>query len=72
VDSRSNRLTADQVRLQLDGLAQGEQYSPEPWRDLLQLLRDTLPDLIEENTRLRRALHLSELSRGVPSMRGRD
>jgi hypothetical protein len=63
-------LTADQIRLKLRKAdsANFDVFS----MHIIDLLNDVLPDLIEENERLRQSLHLSELSRGTPSPVGRD
>lgn len=66
-------LTPDQVRVRLEQ-AQRTHHEESCWL-VLDLLHEILPELVgvtEENERLRRALRLSEASRGVPSALGRD
>jgi uncharacterized protein involved in exopolysaccharide biosynthesis len=74
-------LTADQMRLRLAEARNPEHDVAEGLLDVVRLLEEVLPDLValatqaqrtnsqlsDENDRLRRALHLSELSRGMPS-----
>ena len=57
-------LTADQMRARLRSIGYGQ--ADPGLRALLGFLEDILPPLVDENARLRRALVLSEASRGVP------
>lgn len=61
-------LTEDQVRLRLDHVLRRGDTPFDAIERVVVLLRETLVPLAEENARLRRDLHLSELSRGVPSV----
>ena len=63
-DERLAELTPDQIRLRLHELT-CTAHEDSCWR-LLEFLNEVLPGLIAEVRRLRRALQLSEASRGVP------
>lgn len=63
-------LTGDQIRLRLEQLDCHES----DWASnrIIDFLQEVIPEIVEEHARLRRALHLSELSRGMPGIVGSD